>query len=51
MLNFTLKPECGVAESIAEGVDGGVDVAQAVCNVPNDWRNEVLKINQVSLIL
>ena len=47
-VNFSLKPECGIAESIAEGVDGGIDIAEAVGNVPNDWRNEVLKIDQVS---
>ena len=46
----SLKPECSIAEGVAEWVNGGVDVAEAVGNVPDNWRNEVLKINFVSLI-
>jgi hypothetical protein len=48
--NISLS-ECSIAEGVAEWVNGGVDVAEAVGNVPDNWRNEVLKINFVSLIL
>ena len=43
-LCFYFLPECGIAESVTEGVDGGVDVAKAVCDIPDPFRNDALKI-------
>ena len=40
-------PEGGVTEGVAEGVDGRVDVAEAVGDVPDQLGNELLQIAAV----
>ena len=39
--------ESCVAQSITEGVDGGIDVTEEVCYVPNDIRNDLKRKNFV----
>ena len=42
---FDVEPKGGIAESVAEGVDGGVDVTEAVGKHPDKGWNHVL--NQI----
>ena len=44
-------PEGGVTERVAERVDGGVEVAQAVGDVPHKLRDELLQITHYSKIM
>ena len=43
---FDVEPKGGIAESVAEGVDGGVDVTEAVGKHPDKGWNHVL--NQIN---
>ena len=42
---FDVEPKGGIAKSVAEGVDGGVDVTEAVGKHPDKGWNHVL--NQI----
>ena len=42
---FDIEPKGGIAESVAEGIDGGVDVTEAVGKHPDKGWNHVL--NQI----
>ena len=42
---FDVEPKGGIAESVAEGIDGGVDVTEAVGKHPDKGWNHVL--NQI----
>ena len=39
--------ESCVAQSVTEGVDGGIDVTEEVCYVPNDIRDDLKRKNFV----
>ena len=46
---FDVEPKGGIAKSVAEGVDGGVDVTEAVGKHPDKGWNHVL--NQLKLVM
>ena len=46
---FDVEPKGGIAKSVAEGIDGGVDVTEAVGKHPDKGWNHVL--NQLKLVM